>query len=323
MMAGKPEEGAVAFVGLDHHPVAAAKAGVAAIGVDDAAVDDGGVEARRLQHAGDQAGGGGLAMRAADSDRPLQPHQLRQHLGAAHDGDKPGAGGGNLGVVALDGGGDDDDLRGPPGWRRRGRWRPRCQPAAAAAHWRIPRCRCPARHTQAYAAPRRCPTCRCRRCRRNGSCRWREEAPSCPSFRHKGKLAFFDKIGQTRCRDAAHSGALPRPPAHDPAPPPRPSANDAGSASSSASRSASSAGVSPGCGMTQAPPAACQQRGIGRLVIVNGTRQRHQDRRPPSHRQFRHGGGAGASDHQMRRVQAFAATSGKNAARSAVMPSSA
>ena len=36
------EEGAVALVGLDHHPVARAEARIGAVGVDDAAIDDGG-----------------------------------------------------------------------------------------------------------------------------------------------------------------------------------------------------------------------------------------------------------------------------------------
>src|ERR1700733_2157600 len=38
---GKFQEGAVGFVGLDHHPVAGAQARIGAIGIDDAAVDYG------------------------------------------------------------------------------------------------------------------------------------------------------------------------------------------------------------------------------------------------------------------------------------------
>ena len=46
-----------------------------------------------------------------------------------------------------------------------------------------------------------------------------------------------------------------------------------------------------------------QRARIGRLVIVDRARQRHQDRRPAGDRQFGNGGGAGARDHQMRRRQ--------------------
>ena len=44
----QPQEGAVALVGLDHHPLAGAEPGVGAVGVDDAAVDHGRDRARRL-----------------------------------------------------------------------------------------------------------------------------------------------------------------------------------------------------------------------------------------------------------------------------------
>ena len=105
------QETAVALVGLDHHPVAGAEPRVGAVGVDDAAVDHGGVEMRRLQHRGDQAGGGGLAVRAADRDRPFQPHQFGQHLGPPHHRDQPRARRRDLGIVALHRGGHHDNLR--------------------------------------------------------------------------------------------------------------------------------------------------------------------------------------------------------------------
>jgi hypothetical protein len=38
------QEGAVGFVGLDHHPLALAHAGIGAVGIDDAAIDDGRIE---------------------------------------------------------------------------------------------------------------------------------------------------------------------------------------------------------------------------------------------------------------------------------------
>ena len=58
--------------------------GVGAIGVDDAAVDHGRVEPGGFEQGRDHRGRRGLAVRAGDRDRPLQPHQLGQHLGAAH-----------------------------------------------------------------------------------------------------------------------------------------------------------------------------------------------------------------------------------------------
>ena len=62
------EEGAVALVGLDHHPVARAEPGVGAIGVDDAAVDDGRIEAGGVEQRRHQRGRRRLAVRAGDGD---------------------------------------------------------------------------------------------------------------------------------------------------------------------------------------------------------------------------------------------------------------
>ena len=100
------QKGAVAFVGLDHHPVAAAEPGVGAIGVDDAAIDDGRVEPAGVEQGRDHRGRGGLAMGAGDGDALLEPHQLGQHFGAAHDGQAFFARGGEFGIVALDRGRD-------------------------------------------------------------------------------------------------------------------------------------------------------------------------------------------------------------------------
>ena len=54
----KPQEAAVAFVGFDHHPIAAAEAGVRAIGIDDAAIDNRRIDAAGVEHRGDHRGGG-------------------------------------------------------------------------------------------------------------------------------------------------------------------------------------------------------------------------------------------------------------------------
>src|SRR6266566_7641823 len=49
-------------------------------------------------------------MRAGDGDRPFQPHQLAQHLGAPDDRQPAGSGRYDLWIVGLDRGGDYDDL---------------------------------------------------------------------------------------------------------------------------------------------------------------------------------------------------------------------
>ncbi len=82
---GKFEERAVAFVGLDHHPVAGAEPRIGAIGVDDAAIDDGRIEFAGFEQRRDERGRRRLAMRAGDGDALLEAHQLGEHFGAAHD----------------------------------------------------------------------------------------------------------------------------------------------------------------------------------------------------------------------------------------------
>ena len=104
------QERAVALVGLHHHPVAGAETRVGAIGVDDAAVDHGRIEPAGVEQGCDHRGRRGLAMRAGDRDAALQPHQFGQHLGAAHHGNAPLARRHQFRIVALDRGGDDDDL---------------------------------------------------------------------------------------------------------------------------------------------------------------------------------------------------------------------
>jgi hypothetical protein len=92
-----------------HSPCAHARVG--AIGVDDPAIDHGGVEPARVQQRGDHRGGGGLAVGAGHRDVGFQPHQLGQHLGPAHHRQAARAGGVQFGVARLDRGGDHDDLR--------------------------------------------------------------------------------------------------------------------------------------------------------------------------------------------------------------------
>src|SRR3546814_13525788 len=72
---------AVALVGLGHQPVAAAQARVCAGGEQLAADDEGRVEPAFGQHAGQQRGGGGLAVGAGDRDAAAEAHQLGRKSG--------------------------------------------------------------------------------------------------------------------------------------------------------------------------------------------------------------------------------------------------
>ena len=105
------QKGAVALVGLDHHPVAGAEPRVGSVGVDDAPVDDGRVEPGGVEQRRHERGRRGLAMRAGDRDALLEAHELGQHLGAADDRNSSRAGCGQLRIVAPDRARDDDDRR--------------------------------------------------------------------------------------------------------------------------------------------------------------------------------------------------------------------
>ena len=102
------QEGAVAFVGFDHHPVAAAAPRIRAIGVDDAAVDDGRIEAGGVEQRRHQRSCGRLAVRAGDRDALLEAHQLGEHFRPPHYRYAFLARSYELRVVALDRGRDDD-----------------------------------------------------------------------------------------------------------------------------------------------------------------------------------------------------------------------
>ena len=95
------EESAVGFVGLDHHPLAGAEPRIGAVGVDDAAVDHGRIEAAGVEQRRHHRGRRGLAVGAGDGDAAFQPHQLGQHLGAAHHRQPLRARRDKLGIVAA------------------------------------------------------------------------------------------------------------------------------------------------------------------------------------------------------------------------------
>ena len=89
---------------------ALAHARVGAVGVDDAAVDDGRIEAAGVEQGGDERRRRRLAVRAGDGDAGLEAHQLGQHLGAAHHRQALLARRRELRIVALDRRRDDHDL---------------------------------------------------------------------------------------------------------------------------------------------------------------------------------------------------------------------
>ena len=105
---GQLQEGAVAFIRLHHHPLALAKAGIGAIGVDDAAIDDRGIKAALVEQGRHHGGGRGLAMGARDGDTLLEAHEFGEHFGAAHHRQAPLARAHQFRIVAADGGGDHD-----------------------------------------------------------------------------------------------------------------------------------------------------------------------------------------------------------------------
>ena len=78
-----------------------------------------------------------LAMRAGDSDRPFEAHQLAQHLGAAHHRQQARARRLDFGIVRLHRRGDHDDFAHRRDSPRHGRSRPECRATAAGGHWRL------------------------------------------------------------------------------------------------------------------------------------------------------------------------------------------
>ena len=108
----QPGKGAVTLIGLDDHPIAGAEPGVGTVGVDDAAIDYRRIEPAGFQEGADHRGRRRLTMRAGDRDRPFQPHQFGQHLGAPHHRHAPRPRRDDFGIIGLDRRGHDDDLGG-------------------------------------------------------------------------------------------------------------------------------------------------------------------------------------------------------------------
>ncbi len=78
-------ERGVALVGLGHQVLARTESRVAGRALEPAADHERGIRPAFGQHARDQAGRRGLAMRPGHRDRIAEPHQLAEHLGALHD----------------------------------------------------------------------------------------------------------------------------------------------------------------------------------------------------------------------------------------------
>ena len=103
-------EGAVVFVGFDDDDVALAVLGVRGDVLQDAADDDGRIEAGVFEDGGDHRRGRGLAVRAGDADAALLVDDRRQEILAPDDLDALLARRIDFGVRAFDGGGDDDGV---------------------------------------------------------------------------------------------------------------------------------------------------------------------------------------------------------------------
>ncbi len=162
------EERRVGLVGLGHQELALAQARVGADGVEPPADHAGGIEPRLAQHGGHQRGGGGLAVGAGDGDALLEAHELRQHHRARHHRNARLARAQHLGVVGLHRGRDDDGIRALDVLRRVADHDADAQPRAAGAPPRSPRGPSRSPCSPGSRAPRRCPTCPSRRCRRSG-----------------------------------------------------------------------------------------------------------------------------------------------------------
>ena len=160
------QEGGVRLVRLGDQEVALAEPCIGASRVELATNHEGRVHAALGEDAGDQRGGGGLAVGAGNGDSLLEPHQLGEHLRTRHDWHMTRPGGGHFRVVVLHRGRGHhrirtldirsvvplDDRRPSALSRRVATLSPRSEPLTLK-----PR----------FSAPRRCRSCRRRRCPRS------------------------------------------------------------------------------------------------------------------------------------------------------------
>jgi hypothetical protein len=93
------QEGRVRLVGFHHQIAPGAQTRAGTERVDPPADDEGRIEPALPQHVRDEAGGGGLAVRAGNGDAVFEAHQLGQHGGARHHRHAARTGGSDLHVV--------------------------------------------------------------------------------------------------------------------------------------------------------------------------------------------------------------------------------
>ena len=298
---GQAVEGAVALVGLDHHPLALPHAGVGAVGVDDAAVDDRRVDAARVQQGRDHGGGGGLAVGSGDGDVGFQAHQLGQHLGAAHHRQAAARGRrrarGCRGLIAEEITTTSAPSRFSAGLADEDR---RAQPLQPVGDRASPSGPSPGPGSRGSAAPRRCPTCRCRRCRRSGSgpsrsaAWWRRPSRRFRQFNSPAPDLLRPVLRP--CRQGAPAARAARAPARR---------------GHAAWRRRGAPGPAPSgrrgwrrrvcdSGMQDGGAGLDQRARIGGLVVAGGGGEGDQDRRAADHAEVGDGRRAGAADDELR-----------------------
>ena len=103
-------EGTVGLVCLDDVVVAGAVLGVGAVGLHGAADEEAGIEPHAVDGGCQHGGRGRLAVGAGAGERLLALAQVGEHVRAVPDVEPALAGGGELGVLFGDGGGDDDGV---------------------------------------------------------------------------------------------------------------------------------------------------------------------------------------------------------------------
>ena len=108
---GQTVEGAVALIGLDHHPFALPHPRVGPVGVDDPAVDHSRVDPASDQQFRHKRCGRCFAVCTRHRDVGFEPHQLGQHFRTAHDGQTAVARGIKFGVALFDGRRDHNHVR--------------------------------------------------------------------------------------------------------------------------------------------------------------------------------------------------------------------
>ena len=96
------EKRGIGFIGLDDDELAFSETRIRCRGVEAPPDHVGRIEARFGQHAGDQAGCGGLAMCTRHGDALLQAHQFGQHQCTRHDRNATIARGKHLGIIGTD-----------------------------------------------------------------------------------------------------------------------------------------------------------------------------------------------------------------------------